>query len=42
MSRQSLPNYGLQELATTMIAVLDGSKDQVVDLLKIQRLLGMR
>jgi alkylmercury lyase len=39
MSRQSLPNYGLQELATTMIAVLDGSKDQVVDLLKIQRLL---
>jgi alkylmercury lyase len=39
MSRQSLPNYGLEELATTMMAVLDGSKDQVVDSIKIQRLL---
>ena len=39
MSRQNLPSYDLQELADTMMAVLDGSKDQFVYWLKIQKLL---
>ena len=39
MSIQTLPKYDLQELADTMMAVLDEAKDQAVHWLTIQKLL---
>ncbi|MCI0398065.1 MAG: hypothetical protein L0332_02670 [Chloroflexi bacterium] len=39
MSNQTLVTYDRQELADTMMAVLDSSQDQVVQWIKIQKLL---
>jgi alkylmercury lyase len=39
MSNQTLPKYDLQELADTLFAVFEGSKDVVVPALRIQKLL---
>jgi len=39
MSTHTLPKYDLQELADTMLAVLDGPKDQMIYWFKLQKLL---